>query len=114
MAESIGELIYRAVCEIHQQGGVATREAVARVVNVKMALVDDHLKRLINDERLRRVTRGVVAPVQMFPADRAVSVTTMPNGLVKLEIGEHLVELTPREVRHIGSSMVGFTLQFGR
>ena len=106
------EQIYQAVVDLAQTGRIASRETVAQVVNLPMGIVDDHLKRLVNDERLKRPARGVYESVAAAPEDRAISVTVLPTGRVKLEVGDEVLDLSFREARAIGASMVGFTFQF--
>jgi RIO-like serine/threonine protein kinase len=113
MAESLREKIHRAVIDIHQSGETVTRERIANVVGIKPSVVDDNMKRLVDDELLVRVTRGVYAPARVYPEDRPVSITTMSDGSVKLEVGDQVLELTPREARHVAMSTAGFTLRFG-
>jgi hypothetical protein len=40
---------------------------------------------------------------------RPITVTSLPTGRVKLEIAGVVMDLSPREAREIGFSMVGFT-----
>lgn len=98
--------IYQAVLELVKVGRVATVEAVAQVTCLPLGIVDYHLKQLVSSKRLKCSAGGVYEPVE---AARSISVTTLHTGRVKLEIADVVLDLSPREAREIGLSMVGFT-----
>jgi hypothetical protein len=106
------ETIWEAVCDLHAQEQVATREVLSELTGMHMGLVDEHVKNLINDGRLRRLRAGVFIPVETLPPARSPSITVMASGMVKLEIGDTLLELTPREVRMVGTALAGFAMQY--
>ncbi|WP_395146977.1 hypothetical protein ACF3N0_08780 [Moraxella atlantae] len=106
------QVVLDAVNELHSLEYVATRATITELTGLKQSLVDDCLKHLCDEMLIRRVERGCYAPVQRFPAPRAMWQTVLPDGTVKLEIGdEHILTLTPREARMIGMMMAGFMMQ---
>lgn len=100
--------IYDAVVELRGLDQIATRETVAELTGLKLSIVDDRLRALVDDEKLKRLLRGVYELVEFFPPPRSISCTTLDSGLVKFEIGDILVELTPRETRCAARALGGF------
>ncbi len=102
-----GDLVMQTITDLHAAGRMATRQIVVEITQLSYAVVDDHIKRGIDDGKLRRVAPGVVEPMEMFPESRAVSISRLPSGMWKLEIGEVCEDLTPTEARAIGSMLAG-------
>jgi hypothetical protein len=107
-------LITSALKDLANCNRTATRQTVMEATGLSYSIVDDHIKRRIVDGTLRRVVNGVFEMVADMPEDRAISITHMPGGTCKLEIGDFCVELTLREARMVGLCTVGVTAQFGR
>jgi hypothetical protein len=61
---------------------------------------------------VHRVQRGVFVPAPEHEPARFISKTILPCGTVKVEIGDDVLTLTPRENRMLGDLMVGASLQF--
>lgn len=103
--------IFDAVCELHALEQVATRETVAELTGLKLAIVDDRLRDLKDDGRVRRVLRGVYVPVEAHPPARSISKTVLTDGTVKIEIGDEVLTLTPREDRALAMLQAGAVMQ---
>lgn len=118
MAEKIprttSETIYQAIVDLTNANRVASRQVISNETNLKMSIVDDHIKRMRDDGRLRLVVNGIVEPAENTAPDRAVSVTYLPKGMAKLEIGDVCINVTMREVRLIGFATGGVGQLFGR
>lgn len=95
------------ITDLHYQEQQVTRELLAERIGVRLSVIDEHLKVMTNDGRIRRVGRGVYAPMQSMPPARAMSKTLLPDGYVKIEIGDQVLTLTPREDRMLGNLMGG-------
>jgi hypothetical protein len=77
-----------------------TREMLHLVTGISKTTIDEHLKVLMDDdETVIRVGRGLFEPVIKHPETRPISKTMLPGGLVKLEVGDVCIDLTPREYR---------------
>lgn len=74
-----------------------SKNDVMKALNATWQQVDGHFDRLIARDRIKGVAAGFFIPTNVFQ-DRSVSLTTVPGGRHKLEIGEHVVELSPREL----------------
>lgn len=100
--------VFDAVCEIRSLDGIATRDTVAELTGLKLTIVDDRLSALVDEGRLKRVLRGVYEVVEAYPEPRAISCTHLPNTWVKVEVGDEVLTLTPREARMLGRAVAGF------
>lgn len=109
--ETSTQRIYDAVCELHALEQVATRETVAELTGLKLSIVDDRLRDLRDDGQVRRVLRGVYVPVEVHPPARSISKTVLTDGTVKIEIGDEVLTLTPREDRALAMLQAGAAMQ---
>lgn len=114
MKKTSRAVVFEAVQDLHAQEQIVTRETLARHTGLKLSVVDDRIATLIDDGDVLRVQRGVFIPAPMHPPARAISKTVLPSGLVKLEIGDEVMTLTPREDRMLGSLMSGAATQFSQ
>ena len=100
--------VYQAAVDLTNQHRPASRQLIAKLTGFKLAVVDDHVKNLKNDGLLSHVVNGVVELTEHFSPDRPISITELPSGMVKYEIGDDVLELTPSEARRTGRMMGGF------
>ena len=105
--KSSSEIILDAVREMHGQEQIVTRETLAEFTGLTMTKVDDLIGVLIENGLVVRVQRGVFVPAVQFPPARPISKTILPDGWVKIEIGDELLTLTPRESRMLGELSSG-------
>lgn len=108
------EIIYQTIVDLTSSNRSASRQVISSIAGIKMSIVDDHIKRMVDDGRLRRVVNGIVELAESVLPDRAVSMTYLPTGGCKLEIGDVCLDLTLREARMVGLATGGIGLQFGR
>ena len=106
------QIILDAIKDLHCAEQVVTRETLVALTGLKLSIVDDRTGVLINDGRVLRVRRGVFIPAQNFAPSRAISTTYLPDGLVKLEVGDDCLDLTPREARMLGRALSGHAMEF--
>lgn len=105
------ERIYQAVRELRASEQIATRETVAELSGLKLSIVDDRLRNLVDEGRLKRLIRGVFELVECYPPPRPISKTLLPDGFVKLEIGDDLLTLSPQEDRALALLQAGAAAQ---
>lgn len=103
--------VYEAVRELRAADQIATRETVAELSGLKLAVVDDRLRTLVDDGMLKRLIRGIYELVEQYPPARVISKTVLPGGYVKLEIGDELLTLTPQEDRALALLQTGAAAQ---
>lgn len=102
------QAVLEAVQDLHSQQQVVTREVLAEITGLKLVTIDDRLKVLVDREQVARIGRGVFVPVAQHPEARLVSKMVLPDGTVKIDIGDdHTLTLTPRENRLLGELMAG-------
>lgn len=78
--------IFDAVRDLREVDQIATRETVAELTGLKMAIVDDRLRALVDDGKLKRLLRGVYELVETYPQTRNISKTILDSGYVMIEI----------------------------
>lgn len=100
--------VFDAVRDLRELDQIATRDTVAELTGLKLAIVDDRLRALVDDGKLKRLLRGVYELVETFPEPRELSCSMLSNGWVKLELGDDLLELTPTEARRAVRALGGF------
>lgn len=112
---STSEQVARAIQECREFGKAATRQSISQMTNLPVSIVDDRVKYLRSIGRVRLAggnVAGVYEPAEDPMDDRAVSCTILPNGRVKLELGDKIVEMTQREASHVGALLHGITVQY--
>ena len=110
--KSTTALVLEAVQDLHAQEQIVTRETLAELTGLKLSVIDDRLGTLADDGAILRVQRGVYVPAPRHPPARPMSKTVMPDGMVKIEIGDEVLSLTPREDRMLASLQAGAAAQF--
>lgn len=100
-AKSTRQTIFEALTDaFNATQRPVTRETLHIVTGISKATIDEHLDKLITvEETVIRMERGLFEPVIKHDETRAVSKTILPNGLVKLEVGDTCLTLTPCENR---------------
>lgn len=86
-----------------------TRKAIATELGVAFRLVDDHVDKLLERGKIRRVLAGVFAPVEV-QRDKVVSSTHVPGGRIKLDVDDVCIDLSLRDARAIVQVLAGFAL----
>lgn len=105
------QVVLEAVHALYNQGLPITRESITRASGIKLNTVDDALKALKEDKLIWAPERGVYRPVAVHPPARPISKTILPGGLVKLEIGDEVLTLTPQENRMLAELQAGAAAQ---
>ena len=106
-AVSSTDLIFEAVRELRSLDQVATRETVAELTGLKQSIVDDRLRALVDDGKLKRLMRGVYEVVHTYDPPRVMSRTILEDGSVKYDIGDTVLTLTPSEDRRLAELGAG-------
>ena len=107
------EAILAVIADLTEHGHQASRRRIADETGLKIGTVDDHIGRLRDDGLVRPTLAGVFELVDTTP-DRAISVTALPRGQFKIEVGDDVCEaLTPRETLALSKLLGGVALAFG-
>ena len=107
------DAVLKAITDLTEHGHQASRRRIAEVTGMRMVTVDDHITRLREQGVIRSLYAGLFELVDTTP-DRAVSVTALPRGQFKVEVGNDVCEaLTPRETLALSKLLAGVVLAFG-
>lgn len=105
--------IFDAVRDLRSLEQIATRETVAELTGLKLSVVDDRLRALIDDGKLKRLLRGIYELVETYAPPRNISKTILDSGHVLIEITgrpgveDVILHLTPCEDRALAQLSVG-------
>lgn len=106
------QIVLDAVIDLHNQEQIVTTDILVEVTGLKKVSIHEHIKILVEDEKIRRVKDGVFVPMVTPPATRAISVTKIPESFTLVEIGDMCLEIWPREERLLGSLLAGACQQY--
>lgn len=104
--------VLHVISEIHESGRAASRQTIAVLLETSVGKVDEHIKKLLEAGAIRRIMPGVFEPVAQMPVARAVSVTRMQGGWVKIEVGDDILTMTVEEERMLAMSVKGAAEQY--
>lgn len=108
------QTVLEAVIDLHNKETPASRTTVAKLTGIKQTAVDECLKRLADDELIYRLCSGVYAPTIQHPPQRTIYKAILPDGTVKLEVGDdHILTLTPKEARILGGLFLAEATEYG-
>lgn len=114
MAENItsSQKIWDAMRDLANQEQLITREALVDLTRLKLVIIDSHIKTLKSAGKIVAVVGGVYRISEEYPITRIISKSMLPNGMVKIEIGDEVLTLTPKEDRELASVQCGVALQY--
>lgn len=92
-------VVLAAVKDLRAAEQQASRDVLAKALDVPLTTIDDHIDTLLSRDLIYRVTPGVYELVTPMPPARAQSLTLLPDGWAKFEVGDAELLLTPRELR---------------
>lgn len=103
--------VFCAIVDLYQSNPPreATRKTISHELGVSYHLVDEHVDRLLERGKIRRVLAGVFAPMEV-QRDKVVSSTHVPGGRIKLDVDDVCIDLSPRDARAIVQVLAGFAL----
>lgn len=105
------QIILEAVQDLHAQEQIVTRETLHGLTGLKLSVIDDRVGALIDDGLVVRVQRGVFVPAETHPPARVISKTLLPDGTSKIDIGDQVLTLTPKEDRMLAQLLAGVAMQ---
>ena len=105
------QIVWGAVLDLRAHGLAISRQRLVEVTGLSYTKIDDHVSRWVNEAYLCRVLDGVYEVVDQLPEPRAVSLTVLPDGLSKIEVGEFCVDLHPQERRALANMLLGDAVQ---
>jgi len=105
------DIVLQCIIDVCGHGGYASRAKIVELTQLKMTAVDEQIDRLKSDGLIRPLYNGVFEPVDQTE-DRCVSTTALPFGRTKIEVGEEMLSLTPREAFALAKQLAGVLLAF--
>ncbi len=107
------EAVLSAITDLVEHGHKASRRRITEKTGLSMVVVDDNIGKLRDDGFIYPLYAGVFDLVDLTP-DRPISVTAMPRGRYKIELGDDVCDMmTPRETLALAKLLGGVALAFG-
>lgn len=103
--------VWAVVLELAAENRHFTRVRVRDLSGLKFSIIDDHFNRFLEEEKIRRLGNGIYEMVRQFEPDRAVTVTTLEDSRVKVEIGDVVLAINPTEARKLGQHLAGWAMR---
>lgn len=109
-------IVQQAIIDLTNANRVVSRTILSAHTGLEPSIVADHVRTMKEDGLIRSVphTNGIIELTHSATEDRAISMTYLPQGGCKLEIGDACIELTMREARILGMAAGGVSLAFSR
>ena len=104
--KSSRDRVYDAILELSDSETPAKAQDVARVTGLAMPIVYDSIKALKQRGRIYS-DNGAFFVSDELPETQSVSHTILPSGAVKLEKGDQILDLNPREARALAKTLAG-------
>ena len=101
------QMVWGAILELHNGEKRINRQSIAALTGLRPTIVDDHVERLRDAGKLARASKGDLELLETFPPPRPISKTELANGLVKIEIGDVCLDLSPKEMRMLYRACAG-------
>lgn len=98
-----------AICTMHANGEIATREKIVEFTQLNPTTVDDRIKAL-RGERLISAEKQNYAPLPQYAPAEPISMTVLGDGMCKVEKGDSVMQLNPTEARNLGQMLAGRAL----
>lgn len=108
----IGAIVWETILQLENDGRLITRRNLREVTGLSYEQIDECVKRLEDKGTVIKAGSGLIEVVPQYPAERAQSLTALPDGIVKWEIGDFCIELTPPEIRKHAMMLAGFARQY--
>ncbi|CAN7367265.1 hypothetical protein LJR074_002172 [Acidovorax sp. LjRoot74] len=107
-----GQLVWETIVGLTNEERSITRQVLREATGLSYEVIDDHIKRLETAGKIFKVGKGLIEIVPKYPPERVQSLTPLPNGKVKWEMGDIYAEFTPPEARRHAMMFTGFARQF--
>ena len=101
------QMVWDAILELHNAEKRINRQSIAALTGLRPTIVDDHVERLRDAGKLARAGKGDLELLETFPPPRPISKTELANGLVKIEVGDVCLDLSPKEMRMLYRACAG-------
>lgn len=108
------DIVFQAISELTDNHGCAKRMEIHAATGLKLSIVDECVKDLLEDtEKIVKLRAGVCAAKPMFE-EFPCSATELKDGRLKCETGDQTWTLTPIAVRSFAKLFAGYVLLNGK
>lgn len=104
-------IVLQAIVDLCEHNQAASRARIADITGMKLSTLDERIFDLKAAGLIRSPAMGIFEPIDQSP-DRPVSTTSMPFGKTKIEVGDEILTLTPREAFALAKALGGHLLAF--
>jgi hypothetical protein len=106
MTKTIRESVLDEITRLFEDRGKVPvcRQDVVQATGIRAEALREHIDALLDDGLLYRVDRGLYAPVDHRPT-RPISITDLPDGSVKIEVGDEMICLSANEHKIVAARM---------
>lgn len=109
--KSNATIIWEAITELTNAGRLISRQVLRDLTGLKITIIDDHVERLDENGKIRRIGSGLIEVVEVYPPARAISVTETESGWVTAEMGDLVWQMQPKEARKLARLLMGYSTQ---
>lgn len=103
-------VVYQAISDLANSESAARRKKIQQRTGLPTTIMDEAIRRLKEDEMtVKMVKPGHFVPVRVYD-EEACSATVLDDGRCKIEKGDSLITLTPREAAAFLGLLVGYSL----
>lgn len=102
--------VFECIRSLDERGIEPTRDVIAQRTQLPLTTVDDRIK-LLRTEGLISAQKQCYRPLVKHAPARPVSATVLGDGMVKLDVGDAVLELTPAEAQVVGLVTQGFAME---
>ena len=103
--------VLQAIIDLDDHQKKATKQAIIELTHLSVPSVTDSIDALHDCGLIKRLYDGVWIPVDSTP-DRIVSTSSLPMGRMKIELGDDVMTLTPRESLALAKQLMGVVMTF--
>jgi hypothetical protein len=108
----IGPIVWETILQMANDGRLITRRNLREVTGLSYEQIDECVKRLEDGGKVIKAGGGLIEVVPLYPPERVQSLTPLPDGRVKWEMGDVYAEFTPTEVDRHAMLFAGFARRF--
>lgn len=99
-------IVYDAICRLFAMNDriPVSVQSIIEETGMTGQAVKDHFTALLDDGAILRAERGLYVPVEAHDT-RAISLTFLPNGSIKIEAGDDVLQLNPSEFKLLAAQL---------
>lgn len=109
----IGPIVWETILQMENDGRLITRRNLREATGLSYEQIDECIKRLEASDKVIKAGGGLIEVVPQYNAERAQSLTFMPDGHVKWEMADGAEEIfSPPEAYKHGMLFLAFARKY--